>query len=124
MEQHEGASRRFGVYLRKVREGRRLSLDAVEELSAGYAERVTKSHLSRIENGQAVPSFTRLYTLSRIYGVSVSSLAERFEVDLRRQQIPSDVARKPEEEVLAEAGRLRIARRDSPAPAPAPALLD
>jgi len=124
MEQHEGAGRRFGTYLRKVREGRRLSLDAVEELSAGYAERVTKSHLSRIENGQAVPSFARLYTLSRIYGVPISSLAERFEVDLRRQQIPADLAGKPEAEALAEAGRLRMAGRYSEALAVYEAVLD
>ena len=45
--------RRFGTYLRRLRESRKLSLDAVEELAAGYPERITKSHLSRIENGQA-----------------------------------------------------------------------
>ncbi len=124
MEQHEGAGRRFGTYLRKVREGRRLSLDAVEEMSTGYAERVTKSHLSRIENGQAVPSFTRLYTLSRIYGVPVSSLAERFEVDLRRQQLPPEVARKSEEDALTDAARLRMAGRYAEALAVYEAVLD
>ena len=46
-------SEAFGAYLRKLRETRRLSLDAVEELSAAFPEKVTKSHLSRIENGLA-----------------------------------------------------------------------
>ena len=69
--------RRFGRHLRSIREARKLSLDAVEELASGYPEQVTKSHLSRIENGQAEPSFRRMYTLGRIYGVSVTSLFTR-----------------------------------------------
>lgn len=113
MEQHEqeAASRRFGTYLRRVREGRRLSLDAVEELSVGFLERVTKSHLSRIENGQAVPSFPRLFTLSRIYGLPVSSLAERFEIELQREMIPAEVYGQSDDELLAEADRFRLSGR-------------
>lgn len=107
MEQQVEATRRFGSYLRSVRENRRLSLDAVEELSTAYVERVTKSHLSRIENGQAVPSFTRLYTLSRIYGVPVAMLAERFEVDLRRQHQSVETAGRSEEDLITAAAELR-----------------
>ena len=67
-------NRRFGRYLRKIREDRRLSLDVVEEMSLGLPDRVTKSHLSRIENGRAIPSFPRMFTLSQIYGVPVAAM--------------------------------------------------
>jgi transcriptional regulator with XRE-family HTH domain len=97
----------FGSYLKKVREGRRLSLDAVEELSAGFPEKVTKSHLSRIENGLALPSFPRLMALSHIYGMPIASLAERYELDLRRGMSPVDLGGKSDEEVLEEIERLR-----------------
>ena len=92
----------FGSYLKKVREGRRLSLDAVEELSAGFPEKVTKSHLSRIENGLALPSFPRLMALSHIYGMPIASLAERYELDLRRGMTPVDLTGKSDEDVLQE----------------------
>ena len=77
--------RRFGQYLRGVREDRKLSLDAVEELTGGYPDPVTKSHLSRIENGAAVPSFGKMFALSHVYGVPIAALAERFEIDLLRE---------------------------------------
>jgi len=78
-------NKRFGEYLRRIREERRLSLTAVERMSRGLPERVTKSHLSRLENGQVSPSFARIYTLSMIYGIPVSSLADRFELCLKKR---------------------------------------
>ena len=81
-------NKRFGMFLRGLREERRLSLDAVEELSLGLPERVTKSHLSRIENGRAVPTFPRMFSLSQIYGIPVAYLAERFEISLIREMAP------------------------------------
>ena len=114
----------FGSYLKKVREGRRLSLDAVEELSAGFPEKVTKSHLSRIENGLALPSFPRLMALSHIYGMPIASLAERYELDLRRGMTPVDLGVKSDEEVLAEIGKLRPSGRHSEALMLLLALLD
>jgi tetratricopeptide (TPR) repeat protein len=99
----------FGAYLRRVREGKRLSLDAVEELSAGFPERVTKSHLSRVENGLALPTFPRLMAMSHIYGVPIASLAERYEIDLRRGMVKIDLRGKTEVEVLAEVEALRLA---------------
>ena len=72
-------NKQFGMFLRRIREERRLSLAAVEKMSTGLPGRVTKSHLSRLENGHASPSFARIYTLSMIYGIPVSSLANRFE---------------------------------------------
>ncbi len=72
-------NRRFGKYLRRIREERSLSLAAVEKMSHGLPERVTKSHLSRLENGLATASFAQMYTLSMIYGIPVSFLVDRFE---------------------------------------------
>ena len=78
-------TKRFGMYLRRIRSERRLSLAAVEKMSHGFPGRVTKSHLSRLENGQATPSFARMYTLSMIYEIPVSSLADRFELCLTKR---------------------------------------
>ncbi len=108
-------SRRFGTYLRKMREERRLSLDAVEEMSLGLSERVTKSHLSRIENGQAVPSFPRMFALSQIYGIPVSSMAERFELCLKSKMCPAGVAKKSIQEVVDEAQKLCVGGRHAEA---------
>lgn len=104
-------NRRFGRYLRSIREHRKLSLDAVEEMSLGYPERVTKSHLSRIENGQAVPTFPRMFALSRIYGVPIASVAEKFETDLERDMRPADLAGKSIDEILLETERHGVAGR-------------
>jgi len=101
-EQTHG-SEAFGAYLKKLREGRRLSLDAVEELSTGFPEKVTKSHLSRIENGLALPTFPRLMAMSHIYGTPIASMAERYEIELRREMKPIDVGGKSLEDVLKDA---------------------
>ncbi len=110
-QEHEQGSRRFGEYLRKVREGRRLSLDSVEEMSAGFPERVTKSHLSRIENGLAYPTFTRLFALSRIYGVPIASIAERFDLVLQQEMEPPEAVSRNGPETLEEGRRLLLAGR-------------
>ena len=102
-------SKGFGKYLRRIREERRLSLDAVQEMSLGFPERVTKSHLSRIENGRAVPTFPRMFTLSQIYGVRVSSLADRFEQELQRGMTPVKDEGRSVEEIKREIRRLHIA---------------
>ena len=106
-----GESKRFGQYLRRIRQERKLSLDAVEELSVGYPGRVTKSHLSRIETGQAVPTFPRMFALSEIYGVPISSMAERFELDVRRGMVTSLMEDLPEKEALRQASRFRRSGR-------------
>ena len=95
--------KRFGSYLRRIREDRRLSLDAVEERSVSYPERVTKSHLSRIETGKAIPTFPRVYALSRIYGVPIAELAERFDLDLRSGLVHSGLDGQTVEELLESA---------------------
>lgn len=96
-------TQRFGKFLRKVRENRKLSLDAVEEMSIDYPDRLTKSHLSRIENGQAEPNIRKLFALSQIYGMPLTALAEEFEIDLRRQLAPADLFERTEADVSDEA---------------------
>jgi len=117
-------NRRFGRYLKDIREQRKLSLDAVEEMSLGYPERVTKSHLSRIENGQAVPTFPRMFALSRIYGIPIASVAERFETHLERRMRPQDLGEKSFDEIRAQAERHGMAGRYREALALVSAALD
>jgi transcriptional regulator with XRE-family HTH domain/predicted negative regulator of RcsB-dependent stress response len=108
-------SKRFGGYLKSIRENRRLSLDAVEEMTNSYPERVTKSHLSRIENGLAIPTFPRLLALGQVYGVPIGFLAERFEIELRREETPIDLGTRSDEDVAEEVQGLRHAGRYSDA---------
>ncbi len=100
--------RRFGQYLRVVREDRKLSLDAVEELTGGYPDPVTKSHLSRIENGAAVPSFGKMFALSHVYGVPIAALAERFEIELLREVAAPQEVPGSAQEALTQIERLRL----------------
>lgn len=101
-------NRRFGRYLRGIREDRRLSLDAVEEMTLSYPEPVTKSHLSRIENGQAVPTFPRMFALSQVYGVPIAFLAEKFETDLHRGMVSVDLSASGPEAVLQQLQRHKV----------------
>jgi transcriptional regulator with XRE-family HTH domain len=117
-------NREFGRYLRQIRESRRLSLDAVEEMTSGYPDRVTKSHLSRIENGSAVPSFGKLFALSQIYGVPISAMAERFEIDLLRETQATDVSSSTPADVLAQLDRFEMAGSYREEVALASAMLD
>jgi len=68
---------------------------------------VTKSHLSRIENGQAEPTFPRMFALSQVYGLPISMLAERFESDLRLEMRPADIDGRADDDVYEEAEKLR-----------------
>jgi len=104
-------TQRFGKFLRKVRENRKLSLDAVEEMSIDYPDRLTKSHLSRIENGQAEPNIRKLFALSQIYGMPLTALAEEFEIDLRRQLAPAVFVARTEGEAIVEARSMMEAGR-------------
>lgn len=117
-------NRRFGRYLRLLREQRRLSLDAVEEMSLGYPERITKSHLSRIENGRAVPSFPRMFALSQIYGVPITSVAEKFETDLQIEMKPATVTDRTADEIQRELEQHKEAGRYQEALALASAALE
>lgn len=85
MEEEEDViegNRRFGRYLKSVREARRLTLVDVARLTAGESEPISRSLLSRVENGKASVSALKLLALARTYRVSVGLLAERLEVDV------------------------------------------
>jgi tetratricopeptide (TPR) repeat protein len=101
-----------------------LSLDSVEEMTSGYPDRVTKSHLSRIENGSAVPSFGKLFALSQIYGVPISAMAERFELDLLRETQATDISASTPADALAQLDRLEMAGNYREEVALASAMLD
>jgi|GEM_PF-5079892 len=88
-------SRELGRYLRALRRSRNLSLGNVAKTASRMPNPVTKSHLSRIENGHAEPSFRKLYSLCKIYDVSLSSLVERYEIDLRREEAATTSRAKP-----------------------------
>jgi transcriptional regulator with XRE-family HTH domain len=122
-EQTQG-SEAFGAYLRKLREGRRLSLDAVEELSSGFPEKVTKSHLSRIENGLALPTFPRLMAMSHIYGVPIASMAERYEMELRKGLGQAQLGTDTDEAILLKVRDFRLTGRYGDALVLLSALLD
>lgn len=104
-----GGSKRFGSYLRALREGRRLTLDDVERLTLKDTEPVSRSLLSRLENGRAKLTTHKLLSLSRVYGIRLGTLAERFEVDHETEGLEDeDIDRWPLEKVLktaAEVGR-------------------
>jgi transcriptional regulator with XRE-family HTH domain len=72
---------RFGSYLRALRESRKLTLQDVERGTLHDTEPVTRSLLSRLENGKTSVSALKLLALSRLYGVGFGLLAERLELD-------------------------------------------
>ena len=72
---------RFGSYIKSLRQGRRLTLERVEELTARLGDPVSKTYLSRCEHGQTHPSLPRLEVLARVYRIRLGELAERFDVE-------------------------------------------
>ncbi|NOY73921.1 MAG: helix-turn-helix domain-containing protein [Gammaproteobacteria bacterium] len=65
----------FGLYLKALREGKKMSLRGVEEATG---KDVSNAYLSQLENGKiAKPSPHILHTLSEVYGVEYSKLMER-----------------------------------------------
>lgn len=102
-------SKRFGAYLRAIREARRLTLDDVERLTLHESEPVSRSLLSRLENGKSRISALKLLALSRLYRVRLGVLAERLEIDHETAAIEDEgVDAWPTNKLLrkaAEAGR-------------------
>lgn len=87
---------RFGSYLRELREERRLTLDDIERITANAPEPVTRSLLSRLENGRARVSALKLMALARTYRVRLSVLAERLEL------LHAEADREPGREATAQ----------------------
>ncbi|UCF69321.1 MAG: helix-turn-helix transcriptional regulator, partial [Acidobacteriota bacterium] len=105
-------SRRFGRYLRSLREARRLTLEDVERLSVHETEPVTRSLLSRLENGKARLSLLKLMSLARLYRVRLGSLAERLETDHELARVSEDgVPAGPSSTILDKARRAGLEGR-------------
>jgi transcriptional regulator with XRE-family HTH domain len=99
---------RFGRFLRRHREKRHLTLDAVEALSSNLGERISKSNLSRLENSQASPNLSRLGTLALLYDVPLSEMVERYEIDRRLQHVAARAREHdPAESMEASIDRMR-----------------
>lgn len=93
---------RFGQFLRRHREKRHLTLDAVEALSSNLGERISKSNLSRLENSRVSPNLSKLGTLALLYDVPLSEMVERYEIDRRLQRVTADVEGKSPARILDE----------------------
>ena len=105
---------RFGQYLKKLREERRLSLTQVAELSIPHQMRISEPYLSRCENGLTEPSLERLSILSKIYRTNLGGLVDRRENERELDEFaPIDVTGHTSEELrqkgieLADRGELR-----------------
>ncbi len=65
----------FAQRIRQLREEKQLSLDMVEyDINQKFNLKITKSHLSRWENGKVVPSVRYAGYLALYYGVSLDYL--------------------------------------------------
>lgn len=65
----------FAKRLKKLREEKQLSLDMVEyDMCQKFNIKITKSHLSRWENGKVIPSIVNAGYLALYYGVSMDYL--------------------------------------------------
>jgi tetratricopeptide (TPR) repeat protein len=83
----ESSGKAFGRYLRMLRERRGLSLDDVRSLSQTFPETITKSYISRCENGYHKLALAKLIPLSRIYEVPADAVLERMELDLELDRL-------------------------------------
>ncbi len=84
----EKGNRRFGTYLRQIREDRSLTLDQIEESALAYRVQISKAYLSRCENGITKPNLERLSVLSKIYSTDLGLLIERHETEKELEQTP------------------------------------
>ena len=120
--------RAVGRALQQVRREGRLSLDDVEQASDAEGMRITRSHLSRVENGQADIALPRFLCLMRAVGeppgAVVDGLAALFDSDgddapaLERRGFEALAAADPN----AAARAFRAAARTSAKPLPRPTL--
>jgi len=65
---------KFGDLIRKLREGRRLTL-----IQVGRAAKMNPTYLGFLENGRNVPTLTVILRLSRLFGVRASELIRQVE---------------------------------------------
>lgn len=80
-EEKKRRSHNLGIYLRKLRDQRKLSLMRVEELSTVFKDKINPSYLSKAETGKFIPALPKLLTLSKIYGVKIQNFIERLDLE-------------------------------------------
>jgi transcriptional regulator with XRE-family HTH domain len=93
---------RVGAALRSVRTKSCLSLDDVEKATGSIGARVTRSHLSRVENGLADIALPRFISLMRALGEAPALVLENLEPVVEAGQMPAG-------ELLVAARRARRA---------------
>ncbi|MCU0222868.1 MAG: helix-turn-helix domain-containing protein [Acidobacteria bacterium] len=103
-------SKRFGSYIRALRESRRLTLEDVERLTMQEPEPITRSLLSRLENGKARVSALKLMALSRLFRVRLGLLAERLELSHELARLEQEgLEQWPLDDLLARARQAGLA---------------
>ncbi|MCP3979255.1 MAG: helix-turn-helix domain-containing protein [bacterium] len=102
----------FGLYLRGLRNRLGLSLKTVSELTQDFPVKITKSHLSRIENALTAPSFGMMATLAQVYREPMTVVSGKFDIDYRRDQEQPLPPGRTSEAHFREAQRLCTAGRD------------
>jgi len=80
-----------GRYLKEVRERLQLGLRDVQQASAAIAKEEKNGHfyisaarLTQVENGQSIPSFFKLFSLSAIYGLDLYDVLRLYGVNADR----------------------------------------
>ena len=87
----EAGNRRLGSQLKRLREERKLTLGAVETLSAGLGTTVTKTYLFRVERGKTYPTLPRLRTLAQVYKIRLARLVETLEISVEEQELSDEL---------------------------------
>jgi len=95
----------FGRYLKILRGRCAYSLDDVGSLSQTFPDPITKSYLSRCENGLQRLALSKLIPLSRIYDVPSEVLIERMELDMELDRVGGPETAGMELDDLYVAGR-------------------
>ena len=87
----DSGSPRLGSQLKKIREERKLTLGAVETLSAGLGATIPKTYLFRVERGKTFPTLPRLRTLAQVYQVKLARLVETLETAVEEQELAKEL---------------------------------
>jgi len=78
----------FGIYLKKLREDRKLTLRDVEEKA-----KISNAYLSQVEQGKkGVPTIKILSRLAEAYGVPVAGIMDNAEKASKNEKIDSKIA--------------------------------
>jgi transcriptional regulator with XRE-family HTH domain len=89
--------RRLGRVLRRMRDQGGATLDEVDRITGAAGVRVTRSHLSRVENGEAELSVSRFLALMGAFGKPVGLAAEELlstQSGSREDENPVELARR------------------------------